>query len=301
MFSLISRLFKRTEGHNAPKKFIDVLDEFVELMLKEQAFSDGTEKRYRTQQNNSRIFLIEEKLLELPISDLRPIHAERFRAWLRRNLRTCTITYASRHAELWKRVSRYAFEMQYITQDHLIIVPRQRDKPKRPVTLTMDEIKRLMAINFQKEAYNITRDLFLFQCFTGLSYCDIFRFKVEQGKWIYGERKKSGREFENRFFLDAKDLLKKYHGNMPRLSNQKYNEYLKEISAWAGINKHLTTHIGRKTHGTLLAELGASDVVVSYVLGNTEKESRTSYIHRTKAMVQREFEMVGIGERLIAN
>lgn len=300
MLTFIKTLFK---AHSAPppKKFIDVLDEFVELMLKEQAFSDGTEKRYRTQLNNSRMFLVEEKLLQLLITDLRPIHAERFRAWLKRNLRTCTITYASRHAELWKRVSRYAFEMQYTVTDYLIIVPRQRDKPKRPVTLTVDEIKRLMAVNFQKEVYNITRDLFLFQCFTGLSYCDIFRFKIDHGKWIYGERQKSGREFENRFFDDAKEILKKYQGNMPRLSNQKYNEYLKEVGSWAGINKHLTTHIGRKTHGTLLAEMGASDSVVSYVLGNTEKESRTTYINRTKQLVQREFERVGIGQRLITN
>lgn len=43
-------------------------------------------------------------------------------------------------------------------------------KPANRIALTMEEIKRLMIIDFNRNTLKQVRDIFIFQCFTGLSY-----------------------------------------------------------------------------------------------------------------------------------
>ena len=68
----------------------------------------------------------------------------------------------------------------------------------------------------------------------------------------------------------AKELLKKYHNGFLKISNQKFNSYLKEISALLSIDKKLTHHIARKTFATtVLLYNNVAMEIVSELLGHT--------------------------------
>lgn len=56
---------------------------------------------------------------------------------------------------------------------------------------------------------------------------------------------------------------------LPIHTNQKMNEYLKEIASLCGINKRLTTHCGRHSFGTIMLTKGVSIESVSKMLGHT--------------------------------
>lgn len=64
-------------------------------------------------------------------------------------------------------------------------------------------------------------------------------------------------------------ILGKYDNKLPMLSNVKYNAYIKEVAAAAGIDKSVTTHWARHTGATLLLNAGVPIEVVSRVCGHS--------------------------------
>ena len=80
----------------------------------------------------------------------------------------------------------------------------------------------------------------------------------------------------------AEVILNKYDGEVfvfPRISNQRYNSYLKEIAVIVGIDKHLTTHMARKTFAsTVLLYNDVPIEIVSKLLGHSSmKITQDSY------------------------
>lgn len=282
--------------------FVDVYREYIDKYLKENQLADGTANRYESYWRNFTMFMSIHHMYHVPLSEIRIKHAEQFRGWLRSHLKTCTIRHASRQVEVWKAVTRYAVAMEYANYDHLSPIKSQRDKPKKIISLEMNEVKRLMAYQFNSDIMRVVADLFLFQCFTGLSYSDIYKYNiVEKGGrlWIEGDRQKTEEGYIVYFFDEARTIFLKYQGHLPRLSNQKYNEWLKEVAAIVRIPKKLTTHVGRKTHATLLAERGAATKPISLVLGNTEKVCNDTYINDSYLIVLNDFERVGLKDKLL--
>lgn len=131
------------------------------------------------------------------------------------------------------------------------------------------QLDRLSTRAFSSERLAQVRDIFLFSCYTGLAYADVKKLKhkdifigIDGHKWITCYRKKMEREdcMSNVPLLPAaEDIILKY-GEMqkciskgvvfPVCSNQKTNEYLKEIAALCDIEINLTFHIARHTFAT---------------------------------------------------
>ncbi|MDR1678645.1 MAG: site-specific integrase [Prevotellaceae bacterium] len=143
------------------------------------------------------------------------------------------------------------------------------------------EIRLLMGKQFESKRLAEVRDVFLFQIFTGLAYIDAANLTVdniiEDGwgqKWIQLTRQKSSVQANIPLLEVPLAILKKYSGLadgklLPIHSNQKMNEYLKEIAALCGINKRLTSHCGRHSFSTLMLTKGVSIESVSKMLGHT--------------------------------
>lgn len=128
------------------------------------------------------------------------------------------------------------------------------------------------------------RDLFLFQCFTGLSYVDMSLltkddFKVNEYNqiFIHKERVKTGVSFTTVLLEDAVRIIKKYDYQLPVISNQKYNGYLKEIQDICCIKKSLHSHIGRHTAATYLLNKGIPLETVSKILGHSNIKQTQHY------------------------
>lgn len=150
--------------------------------------------------------------------------------------------------------------------------------------LTVEELKQLRQAVMPNERLERIRDLFVFQCYTCLSYTDLAKFDPERiidenGKKVYcGARKKSSVRFTIPLLAPAIEVLDRYNG-LPKsltkrnqrsgkiISNTNFNTYLKEISAPAGLSYELTTKWARHTGATMLLNAGVSPEVIAVVGG----------------------------------
>ena len=89
-------------------------------------------------------------------------------------------------------------------------------------------------------------------------------------EWIQMIRKKTNRKISIPLLPKAKEILEKYNNELPRISNQKFNAYLKEIGVVIGIHKKMSHHLARRTFATTV--LLFNDVpmeIVSALLGHS--------------------------------
>ena len=96
------------------------------------------------------------------------------------------------------------------------------------------------------ESLERVRDMFLFQCYTGLAYSDLMRFdfsKAKRGKEYYvltNDRKKTGEGFAVVLLPKAMKILKKYKMKIPQLTCEQYNMRLKVMADMCGIDKPIS-------------------------------------------------------------
>lgn len=150
--------------------------------------------------------------------------------------------------------------------------------------LTAGEFARLAAMDPPIDYLRHARDLFIFQTYTCLSYVDMAAFDAARirevkGRPMYvGRRGKTRQEFTFLLLPQAQKILERYGGELPMMSNQKYNQYLKMLATMAGINKPVSSHWARHTGATLLLNSGVEMEVVSKVLGHSStKMTRQIY------------------------
>ena len=139
------------------------------------------------------------------------------------------------------------------------------------------------------------RDLFLFQCYTGLAYSDLASFNYANceeigGKMFYhAKRTKTDTDFVFQLLNPALELLQKYDFKLPKMSNQRYNDYLKAIGQMVGVDR-LHTHMGRATAATLFLSKGMPINIVARVLGHTTLRQTARYARTLNKDVQSAFD-----------
>lgn len=128
----------------------------------------------------------------------------------------------------------------------------ERGKFEKRKYLTDEELEMIRSCKINMPSIDRVRDLFLFQCYTGLAYADFEKFDfgrdVEErnGKYIIADRrKKTNEDYKIVLLTPAIEILKKYDYKLPVISNQQYNIMLKVVAQFAGIDKNITTHMGR--------------------------------------------------------
>ena len=175
--------------------------------------------------------------------------------------------------------------------------------------LTQQEIDIIMRKKFATERLERVRDIFIFSCFTGLAYIDVknlrqsnIRTSFDDGLWIIGKREKTGVNYNVPLLDTPKQIIEKYSGKLPDekvlpvMSNQKMNEYLKEIGTVCGIDKNLSYHLARHTFATLTLTKGVSIESVSKMLGHTNIKTTQIYARVTDVKVSTD--MASFAEKL---
>ena len=156
-----------------------------------------------------------------------------------------------------------------------INIDKQKNSKGIERCLTPEEFNRLKSAKMPTESIKRVRDLFVFQTYTCLSYSDLREFdgrmvQEVKGMNVYvGSRKKTNMTFTIPLLSPALDILHKYNGKLPVISNVKYNEYLKVVAQSAGIDKPLSTHWARHTGATLLLNEGIPMQIVSKICGHS--------------------------------
>lgn len=167
--------------------------------------------------------------------------------------------------------------------------------------LTGDELQKLSEAVMRNGSVARSRDMFLFQCYTGLSYADLKEFeyanvKTSDGKLLYtGKRKKTGVPFYFVILPKALDILKKYDYNLPVTSIEAMNHNLKNAARDAGIDKPISTHWARRTAAMAFANHGIRMEVVAKILGHaTSLTTEKYYADITAETVAKEIDDAGI-------
>ena len=145
--------------------------------------------------------------------------------------------------------------------------------------LTEEEIARIVCKETGIERLDKVKDLAVFQIASGLSYADTQALKPEDIHYepdgtcyIYKERRKTGVPYTSVVFPEGAAILKKYNNQLPSISNQRGNAYLKEIQTLCNIDKTLHFHLFRKTYGTRLLNRGVRLETVSKCLGHSSTQ-----------------------------
>ncbi len=161
--------------------------------------------------------------------------------------------------------------------------------------VTEDQFAAIKKLNLSTPHILHARDLFLFQCYTGLAYSDLASFDYANceeigGKMFYhAKRTKTDTDFVFQLLKPALELLEKYDFKLPKMSNQKYNDYLKVIGQMVGVDR-LHTHMGRATAATLFLSKGMPINIVARVLGHTTLRQTTRYARTLNKDVQSAFD-----------
>ncbi len=132
--------------------------------------------------------------------------------------------------------------------------------------LTATELHAIQDKEIKIQRLDAIRDIFVFACYTGLSYSDIaklhkdhLRIGIDKNEWIFIDRTKTNNRCRIPVLPVAKFILEKYQNMsqykvkgmlLPVLTNQKINSYLKELADICGVNKELTMHMARHTFAT---------------------------------------------------
>lgn len=144
----------------------------------------------------------------------------------------------------------------------------------------------------------VTRDLFVFQMHTGLSFADVQAFDFSQyrqqdGVWMCtAKRVKTGVTYNTRLTDECLAILKKYGWKLPKIDNADYNHCLKALGAAVGIEKPLHSHLARHTFATRMLRMGVRVENLSKMLGHTNITQTQRYAKIMAQSVHEDFEMV---------
>ncbi|SJZ73079.1 site-specific integrase [Porphyromonas cangingivalis] len=296
-----SKKKKATEGND----FYKVFDEFVRDCGRQNDWTHSTYEKFAAVKNHLSNFREE---LNFEFFDEKGLND--YVAYLRevKEMRNSTI---GKQLAFLKCFLRWAFK-QGVHQNNAYDTykPKLKSTQKKIIFLTWDELTKLreFEIPANKQALERVRDVFLFQCFTGLRYSDVFNLRRSdvKGEHIEVTTVKTSDSLIIELNNHSKAILDKYKDVafeddkvLPVITNQKMNDYLKELAELAGIDEPvrqtyyrgneridevtpkyalLGTHAGRRTFICNALDLGIPPQVVMKWTGHSDYKAMKPYI-----------------------
>lgn len=256
-------------------------------------FKPNTLKGYKTTVTHLGLY-IEQKYKTLDI-DIRLIdHA--FIVGLEFYLRSdvgCSAVTTAKYIKHFRKIVNYCLAHRWISESPFVMY-KTKVKAKEKEFLTKAELERIEQKGFKIDRLQHVRDIFVFCCYTGLSYIDVKQLytsdiaKGVDGKlWVLASREKTEITSNIPLLPGALAIINKYADYppsvakglaLPVLSNQKMNSYLKEIADLCEITKELTFHMSRHTFATTVTLSNNVPIeTVSKMLGHTNIKTTQHY------------------------
>ncbi len=226
---------------------------------------------------------------DLSIREVNPIFLEKLYLYLRKE---CGVqnNYAMKFMQRFQRVFNFARNSGLNLPNPFECFNVRFEKEKR-TAITQEEVDLLWNKEFVSSRLEQVRDVFIFSCYTGLSFADVaaltqanLQTGIDGNLWIMTSRQKTGVPSNIRLLDIPKQILEKYEGKqkdgklLPLATNQKVNEYLKEIASLCGIEKKLTYHVSRHTFATTITlNNGVPLESVSKLLGHRSIKTTEIY------------------------
>lgn len=227
--------------------------------------------------------------------DFTPKRMFQFDEWLRKDGQRTDVTVYGYHKIL-------RFYIRKLLQQGILDrnpydtfkVSKGRYKERQP--LTEEELRLMRSLRLPARE-DKARNLFIFSAYTGLAYCDMqafdFRTMTERHGDLYyidGSRIKTETKFFTPILPPAMEVLERYGFRLPRISNQKLNDYLHLIESRMCLRKPLTFHVARHSFATLSLAHDVPIENVARMLGHTDIRTTQIYAKILKTSIERHAE-----------
>ena len=290
---------------NVPSNFYEAFDDFVRVCGRQNDWTHSTFEKFAAVKNHLKNFrselsfdFFDEEGLAEYVQYLREV----------REMRNSTI---GKQLSFLKWFLRWSFKQgMHSNNAYDTFKPKLKDTQKKIIFLTWEELNRLREFKIPptKQALERVRDVFLFQCFTGLRYSDVFNLRRSdiKGDHIEVTTVKTSDSLIIELNDHSRAILEKYKDvefendkALPVITNQKMNDYLKELAELAEINEPvrqtyykgneridevtpkyalLGTHAGRRTFICNALALGIPPQVVMKWTGHSDYKAMKPYI-----------------------
>lgn len=187
----------------------------------------------------------------------------------------------------------YAVEKSYRENNPIKELGIPRQQKVEIIYLSKEELAKIENFKFASLGLQKTADLFLFQCYTGIAYKELSQLEAKNlvysskyKRYVLKVKREKTKKFNSESILPLLNkpqaIIEKYGGieNLSRIvpDNRVYNRSLKQIQFMVGIDKKITTHVGRSTFANFaLNDWGVRIEVVSKMLGH--KNIKTTLDH----------------------
>lgn len=314
--------FNKQNGKNigiakTEKTVDECLLEFVSEQSSINSWSDGTIYKFNTLKKHLKEFKPDVKM-----SDFKSSFYIHYIEYLLDVVKVRN-TSAIKSWKIFQWFLRWADKKGYIeNKDYIDFEPRLKTvKDKEVVYLTWEELMRVYNLSFpgNKKYLERVRDVFCFQCFTSLRYSDVAKLKREDivDDVMKVVTEKTGDTIRIELNKYSRAILEKYTDDekpLPVPSNQKMNEWVKEVCFLAGIDTPITsvyykgadrieevhpkyeligTHTGRRTFICNALTMGIPASTVMEWTGHSDYKAMKPYIKiadQEKAKAMKKFD-----------
>ncbi|MDB2606175.1 site-specific integrase [Zobellia sp.] len=280
--------------------FFKAYDEFMQSNIKKQLWSPNTVKRY----NSIKKMLLEfqeAKKQKLTFNKINKKFHENFTEFCMETKGHATNTYR-RNLGNFKTFMFWSLENGYTYLDEFKKFKPLDEVFTEKIALKEEDLRQLMDFDFEDKKLERVRDVFVFACSTGMRFGElklVGKQNVRDGNILLKEEKganKKPREIPLNPLAEM--ILRKYNFALPLITNQKHNEYIKDVFKDAGFDydsekiivkgktqiretvpfyQRISTHTARRTFITMMKRKKISDKLIASITGHTDLKTLNSY------------------------
>lgn len=275
-----------------------------EEMVKREIRSKETLKQWRATENKLREFItVEFDVKDIPLKDIEYSFALKLFKYLtiKRKVKLGE-SAAMKQIKNTKQLLSIAETNNWIFKNPIEKFKCGSEDPEI-IPLEVFEVEKIWRKKLSIERLDKVRDAFIFQCFTGFAYQDIYNLSNEHivyvgsknEPWLVKERGKTKVTEMVPMLPIIAELIDKYkkhpyckvHNRLiPVNSNFRYNSYLKELSDICDIGKPLNSHLARHTFADIMLNvLNFPLEDVSKMLGHKNIRTTQRYARVKKSRI----------------
>lgn len=297
---------KKKDKQVDKNNFIYIFDQCINQAQSTEKWTHGTEKAKKVVRNH--LYKFNPNLTLSDFDDVR-LPEKIINYYLRTDVSVSNLTL-QKHFSVIKSVIRWAIRNRYIENSYFLSYKLElKTARKQIIFLTWDELMTVFNFDFSSTPYlGAVRDVFCFCCFTSLRYSDVANLKAENitDDTIHFTTIKTADTLDIELNKYSRAILDKYKGSsfakgrvLPVISNQKMNDYLKEMAKMCGLDtpitttsykgtkrietttpkyELITTHAGRRTFISNAIMLGIPPEIVMKWSGHSDYKAMKPYI-----------------------
>ncbi len=280
--------------------FFDAFDEFIEFKVQSLDWSASTLKRYNNIKNILSGFEVDRKY-KLTFSSINDKFYSAFTDYCMNEKGHINNTF-SRNVGLFKTFMLWALDRGYTYNASFRKFKKKQRVVTNQVAFEKEDLEKLLKHDFKSDSLERVRDVFVFACVTGMRFGELKLISKDNisGNTLHLKEEKGAEKDVRTIPLGviAQYLLAKYQYRLPLISNQKQNDYIKEIFKAAGFDQmvekvttrgkeviretmpfyeRVSTHTARRTFITMMKREGKSDKLISKITGHTDLKTLNQY------------------------